>query len=178
MKPVEKGTPALIEELQKKGHKIMGVTNQGLGLATRTVQQLKDHQVDLSRTAPTAEDYYMNLGGHSILFRKGVLFTSGKNKGEAFFKFCDSLGLKRKKSSASMTSRPTSHRLKAKHKNESIEFVGLRYAHADIHKAAFRPEIADFQFANSTFVKLLSDEEAAAKLKTAQISKRRHSALF
>ncbi len=166
MKPVEKGTPALIEELQKKGHKIMGVTNQGLGLATRTVQQLQDHQVDLSRTAPTAEDYYMNLGGHSILFRKGVLFTSGKNKGEAFFKFCDSLGLKPKKIVCIDDKSSHLASIEGEAQKRSIEFVGLRYAHADIHKAAFRPEIADFQFANSTFVKLLSDEEATAKLKT------------
>lgn len=165
MKTVEKGTPALIDELQKKGHKIMGVTNQGLGLATRTVQQLQDHQVDLSRTAPTADDYYINLGGHSILFRKGVLFTSGKNKGEAFFKFCDSLGHKPKKiiciddKASHLTS------IEGEAKKRSIEFIGLRYAHADIHKAAFCSEIADFQFANSTFVKLLSDDEARQQLK-------------
>ena len=168
MKMVEKETPTLIAELQKKGYKIMGVTNQGLALATRTVQQLQDHQIDLSRTAPTAEDYYVNLDGRSIFFRKGVLFTSGKNKGEAFFKFCDSLGLKPKKIVCIDDKSSHLASLEGEAKKRSIEFIGLRYALADIHKAAFRPEIADFQFANSTFMKLLSDEEATAKLKTVQ----------
>ena len=97
MKTVEKETPSFIQTLQKKGHKIMGLTTQGLALATRTVQQLQENQIDLSATAPTKEDYYVNLSGHSVLFRKGILFTSGRNKGEAFFKFCDSIGLKLKK---------------------------------------------------------------------------------
>ena len=47
MKPVEKETPTFIQDLQKKGHKVMGLTTQGLALATRTVQQLQEHQVDL-----------------------------------------------------------------------------------------------------------------------------------
>ncbi len=165
MRTVEKETPASIQELQKNGHRILGVTSQGLALATRTVLQLQENQVDLSQTAPTAEDYYVNLDGHSILFRKGVLFTSGKNKGEAFFKFCDSLGLKPKKIVCIDDKASHLALIEAEAKKRSVEFVGLRYAYADIHKAAFRPEIADFQFAHSTFVKLLSDEEAAAQLK-------------
>src|SRR5260221_7309035 len=47
MKTVEKETPTFIKDLQKKGHKIMGLTTQGLALATRTVQQLQDNSVDL-----------------------------------------------------------------------------------------------------------------------------------
>ena len=46
-----------------------------------------------------------------------------------------------------------------------IEFVGLRYAYSDIHKAAYRHEVAEFQFKHSSFAKLLSDEEAMAKMK-------------
>lgn len=165
MKPVEKETPSLIQELQKKGHQIMGLTTQGLALATRTVQQLQEHQIDLSATAPTKDDYYVNLSGHSVLFRKGILFTSGTNKGEAFFKFCDSLGLKPKKIVYIDDKASPIESVEAEARKRGIECIGLRYAYADIHKAAYRQEIADFQFANSTFTKLLSDEEALAKLK-------------
>lgn len=164
MKTVEKETPALIQDLQKKGHRVMGLTSQGLALATRTVQQLQENQVDLSVTAPTAEDYYVNLQGHSVLFRKGILFTSGKHKGEAFFKFCDSLGLKPKRIVCIDDKASHLAAVETEAQKRSIEFIGLRYAHADIHKAAFRPEIADFQFVHSTFAKLLSDEEAKSKM--------------
>ncbi len=165
MKTVEKETPTFIQDLQKKGHRIMGLTSQGLALATRTVQQLQENSVDLSATAPTADDYYVNLSGHSVLFRKGVLFTSGKNKGEAFFKFCDSIGLKPKK--IVYIDDKASHlaSLETEAQKRGIEYIGLRYAYADIHKAAFRADVADFQFFHSNFAKLLSDEEASAKLK-------------
>jgi hypothetical protein len=164
MKTVEKETHTLIQDLQKKGHKIMGLTSQGLALATRTVQQLQENKVDLSTTAPTAEDYYVNLDGHSVLFRKGILFTSGKNKGEAFFKFCDNFGLKPKR--IVYIDDKASHlaAVEAEAQKRKVEYMGLRYAYADQHKAAFRPEIADFQFIHSNFAKLLSDDEAKSKM--------------
>jgi hypothetical protein len=165
MKTVEKETPTFIKDLQKKGHKVMGLTTQGLALATRTVQHLQEHQVDLSVTAPTAEDHYVNLSGHSVLFRKGILFTSGKNKGEAFFKFCDSIGLKPKKIVYIDDKESHLASVEKEAVKRGIEYIGLRYAYADIHKAAFRPDVADFQFFHSNFAKLLSDEEAHAKLK-------------
>ena len=164
MKTVEKETPTFIKDLQKKGHKIMGLTTQGLSLATRTVQQLQENQIDLSATAPTKEDYYVNLSGHSVLFRKGILFTSGKSKGEAFFIFCDSIGLKPKR--IVFIDDKASHlaSVETEAQKRGIEYIGLRYAYADIHKAAFRPEIADYQFLHSNFAKLLSDEEAERKM--------------
>jgi hypothetical protein len=165
MKTVEKETSTFIKEQQKKGHKIMGLTTQGLALATRTVQQLQENSVDLSVTAPTADDCYVNLSGHSVLFRKGILFTSGKNKGEAFFKFCDIIGLKPKR--IVYIDDKASHltAVETEAQKRGVEFIGLRYAYADVHKAAFRPDIADFQFFHSSFAKLLSDEEASAKMK-------------
>jgi hypothetical protein len=165
MNTVEKETPKFIQDLQKKGYKIMGLTTQGLALATRTVQQLQEHQIDLSKTAPTAEDFYVNLSGHSVLFRKGILFTSGRNKGEAFFKFCDSMGLKPKKIVYIDDKASPLTAIETEAVKRGIECIGLRYAYADVHKAAFRPDIADFQFSHSNFVKLLTDEEAIAKLK-------------
>jgi hypothetical protein len=170
MKTVEKETHTLIQCLQQKGHKIMGLTSQGLALATRTVQQLQENQVDLSATAPTAEDYYVNLNGHSVLFRKGILFTSGKSKGESLFKFCDNFGLKPKRivyiddKAAHLAS------VETEAQKRGIEYIGLRYAYADKHKAAFRPEIADFQFVHSTFAKLLTDEEAKSKMIASALS--------
>jgi hypothetical protein len=164
MKTVEKDTDAVVQELQKNGHLVMGLTTQGLALATRTVQQLTQNKIDLSVTAPTKEDCYVNLSGKSVLFRKGVLFTSASHKGEAFFKFCDSVGLKPKK--VVFINDKATHLVEIEKTAEErgVEFVGLRYAYADKHKAAFRADIAELQFKQSSFDRILSDEEAEAKL--------------
>jgi len=50
-------------------------------------------------------------------------------------------------------------------KERGIEFVGLRYAYSDVRKAAFDEKIAHYQFTYSTFVHLLSDDEARRQLK-------------
>ncbi len=165
MKLVEKDISRVIQDLQKKTHKVMGLTVQGLALATRTVQQLQDNDIDLSKTAPNPGDYFVTLKGHGTLFRKGILFTSGMNKGEAFFKFCDTIGLKPKRIVAMDDKASHLVAIETEAQKRGIEFVGLRYAYSDIHKAAFRHEVAEFQFKHSSFAKLLSDEEAMAKMK-------------
>lgn len=165
MKLVEKDISSVIQDLQKKTHKIMGLTVQGLALATRTVQQLLDNDIDLSKTAPNPGDYFVTLKGHGTLFRKGVLFTSGMNKGEAFFKFCDTIGLKPKRIVAMDDKASHLVAIETEAQKRGIEFVGLRYAYSDIHKAAYRHEVAEFQFTHSSFAKLLSDEEAITKMK-------------
>lgn len=165
MKIVEKGADLVIQTLQKKKCKVMGLTLQGLALATRTIQQLQENHIDLSVTAPNPGDYFVTLKGHGTLFRKGVLFTSGMNKGEAFFKFCETLGLKFKKIVAIDDKATHLTAIETEAQKRKIEFIGLRYAYSDIHKTAYRPEIAEIQFKNSTFARLLSDEEALTRLK-------------
>ncbi len=160
MKLVEVDTAEVIRQLQSECHCIMGLTTQGLALATRTVQQLEDHHIDLSLTAPSEKDHFSNVRGHGILFRKGILFTSGTHKGEALFKFCEMSGYWPKR--IVFINDKGSHlvEIETEAKKRNIEFVGLRYAFADIHKAAFRREIADYQFAHSSFAHILTDEEA------------------
>jgi hypothetical protein len=164
MKLVEKEISSVIQDLQKK-YKIMGLTAQGLALATRTVQQLQENDIDLSKTAPNPGDYFVTVKGHGTLFRKGILFTSGMNKGEAFFKFCDTIGFKPKRIVAMDDKASHLVTIETEAQKRGIEFVGLRYAYSDIHKAAYRHEVAEFQFTHSSFAQLLSDEEAMAKMK-------------
>lgn len=164
MKTVEKDTDAVVQEMQKKGHLVMGLTTQGLALATRTVQQLLQNKIDLSLTAPSKDDCYVNIKGHSVLFRKGVLFTSNTQKGEAFFKYCDTVGLKPKRVVFINDKATHLAEIETVAEQRGVEFIGLRYAYADIHKAAFRADIAELQFKHSSFDRILSDEEAKARL--------------
>ena len=164
MKKVEKEADAVIHALQKKGHKVMGLTTQGLALATRTVLQLKEHQIDFSTHAPSKGDALIDMKGHGILFRKGILFTSGKNKGEAFFHFCETQGISPKKIVCIDDKLSHLKAIEQEAEKRGIEFIGLRYSFADIHKAAFRPEIAEFQFHHSSFSRVLSDAEAQQRM--------------
>jgi hypothetical protein len=161
---VEEGTDQIIDTLQKKNIAVMGLTTQGLALATRTIQQLQSLTINLSRTAPSQQDqYFMNENG--VLYRHGILFTSGTPKGKAFLKLIDILGCQ------------PQHIVfindKAKHLSDveegvearGIDFVGLRYSFSDQRVATFNKDIAEIQWRYSTFEHLLSDSEAEEILK-------------
>lgn len=162
MEIVEPGTEAIIDTLQKTGHTVMGLTTRGLGLATRTVQQLKEKGIDLSRTSPGKEEAYIQINGHGVIYRKGVFLTSGTHKGEALFQLCERIGYQPKRILFINDKATHLREIEASANQRNIPFIGLRYAYSDARKAAFRPEIADFQFTHSNMQHILSDAEAKA----------------
>ena len=164
MEIVEPGTEKIIQTLQARSLPIIGLTTQGVALATRTSQQLAEKHINLSMTAPYKDDHYFQLAGQSVLFRNGILFTSGKHKGEALFELCKASGIKPKR--IVFINDKASHlaEVEAAAHKRNIEFIGLRYNYCDARKKAFSPEIADIQFSQSSFAHLLSDKEALEKL--------------
>jgi len=162
---VEPEISLVLGELQKKGVQVMGLTIQGLALATRTVLQLGELQIDLTKTAPAKEDFCLSVQGHTVLFRHGILFTSGKSKGEAFFKFCEKMGKLPKRVIAIDDKISHLQNIEKEAVKRGVEFMGLRYGFADAKKAAFSPEIADYQLSHSTLTHLISDQEAIEKMR-------------
>lgn len=160
MEIVEPETEAIIKSLQDQGYCVFGLTTQGLALATRTIQQLKELKIDLTRTAPSSEDIYFPIKQQGVLYRKGVLFTSGTPKGEALFQLCKLID--RSISRIVFVNDKSTHIAEIERVAivQNVDFLGLRYSHSDARKAAFRPEIAELQFHQSNFGKILSDEEA------------------
>ncbi len=160
MEIVEPGTDSIISKMQDEGFTIMGLTTQGLTLATCTWQQLLANNIDLTRTAPIPHDYFLNLNEHGVLYRHGILFTSGTSKGEALFQLLEQNDV--------FVDRVLFINDKASHLKEvedaaikrGVEFIGLRYAYSDARKALFDPEIADIQFTWSNFGRIVSDSEA------------------
>ncbi len=160
MEIVEPAADLLIRNLQERGVRIMGLTTQGLALATRTSLQLLENRIDLHATAPMKEDWYFQVGHHGVLFRNGILFTSGTNKGEALFRFLDHAGihplriifLNDKKSHLMEVEKEAAKR--------AVDFIGMRYSYSDERKAAFRADVAAFQYLHSNFCHILSDQEA------------------
>ena len=160
---VEPNTTTIIQELQANEIPIMGLTTQGLALTTRTHLQLLEQKVDLSQTAPSQEDHYFPIDDHGVLYRNGILFTSGKNKGEAFFKLCELLNYQPKKIVFLNDKWSHLRELEEAAIARAVEFIGLRYGYSDTRKRAFLPEIAEYQFTHSPITHFLSDEEAARK---------------
>jgi hypothetical protein len=160
MQIVEEGTDLIVKRLQDEGFCVMCLTTQGFALATRTHTQLSACNFDMLRTAPTKEGYYFEIQGHGILYSNGMLFTSGRHKGKALQTLLNFINIK--PDHVVFINDKESHLKEIEETMQvmGIEFVGLRYSYCDKKKQKFNPVIAKYQFANSSFNHILSDEEA------------------
>jgi hypothetical protein len=162
---VEPDTAKVIEELQKQGIACLGVTAQGLALATETVRHLNSLGVNFSQSVPfDGQDCYFLNNDHGVLFRQGVLFTSGTAKYSAV-----SLLLKAKNylpKAMLLIDDKEKHVVDMEHfcQREHIPFIGLRYSFSDARTYAFDERLAEYQWTHSTFAHILSDAEARAQL--------------
>ncbi|MEI8365152.1 MAG: DUF2608 domain-containing protein [Parachlamydiaceae bacterium] len=161
VKLVEEGSDQIVDMLQKMNTVVIGLTTQGLALATRTVNQLKALGINLSMTAPTAHDHYFMNGTTGVLFRHGILFTSGSSKGEALIKLLNVIDFHPKSVVFINDKKTHLDDLERGVAREGIPFIGLRYSYSDSRVAVFDEGIATIQWAHSTFGSILSDEEAA-----------------
>lgn len=157
---VEKGTEGIIKEIQASNITVMGLTTQGLALAARTVVQLKSLDIDLSLTAPSSENVYFVNGREGVLYRHGILFTSGTNKGNALKTLLERIDFHPDKIVFINDKKTHLNDLEKGVNSMGIEFIGLRYSHEDVRVANFNNAITDIQWAHSTFGHILSDEEA------------------
>jgi hypothetical protein len=183
MQTVETNTAEIVASLQKQGFTVMGLTTQGLALATRTIQQLQRVDIDLIKTAPLKEDYYFinntptnpnnlvqngvignGVGFQGVLYRGGILFTAATNKATALERFIEHLGSENRPARIIFLNDNVGHLKDAEvgALRLGIPYVGLRYAYSDERVKNFNSEIAEIQFKHSTFQHILSDAEAAA----------------
>jgi hypothetical protein len=163
---VEGNVSGIIASLQREGVTVMGLTTQELTLSTRTIAQLREHGMDFSLAPFHDEELCFSVRGRPVLYREGILFTSGQSKGERFFQFCERIGKMPTKIVA--VDDKLSH-LKSLEKEallRGVEFIGLRYGFSDAQKMAFSPEVADYQLTHSTLTHLVSDEEAREALES------------
>ncbi len=157
IKTVEGGTSEIIHKIQQQGVSVMGLTTRGLGLSTRTVEQLHTVGIDLGATAPIQEEiFFMNEKG--VLFRGGTLFTAGTHKGNALRKFLKRINYT--PDSILFVDDKISHLMAVESLCEDlgIPFIGYRYGRLDDKVHNLRKQIADVQF--HFFGHILSDEAA------------------
>lgn len=163
MKIVEEGSVEIIKELQSRNISVMALTTQGLALATRTVNQLLALGVDFSLTAPSKEDHYF-INKHGVLYRQGILFTSGTPKGTALSTLLNIIQF-HPDHIVFLNDKLTHLRdLESGLDKQNVSFTGLRYSYSDARVNSFDPRIANIQWERSTFGHILSDDEAKAFL--------------
>jgi hypothetical protein len=169
VKLVEPGSHQIVKDLQKKGYSVIGFTTRGLGISTCTIEQLESVNIDFTTTAPTKEEIFFT-NGHGILFRGGVLFTAGTDKGKALGKFLDTINCR--PASILFINDKLSHLLPVEEycKQSSLPFIGLRYGYLDEKVENLRTQIADVQFHH--FGHILSNDAAERILQESSKVKR------
>lgn len=162
--PVEPETAEIVFNLQNRYYAI-GLTTRGLGLATRTIQQLQSIDIDLSLHPISTNELHFMVNQEGILYRKGILFTAGQHKGECFRKLLEATGFQPER--VLFINDKRSHIIPVEEfcQSKGIEFIGLRYGNLDEKVAQFSPELSDIQWQH--YGNLLSDQEAAALLEGA-----------
>lgn len=155
---VDENFPSVLEEVKRRGNKIIGLTARGIVLHERTKEQLNAIGVDL-------EDNNYHSGevkGENFYFNHGVVFVEiGVDKGTAFKEFL-TLAEKTPKKILFIDDRMKNLKsIGGMCEKEKIDFVGFRYAGADDLVENFKPIIGDIQlYCLRAFDKVLSDEKA------------------
>ena len=164
VKLVETTTDSVVRELQDHQIAVMGLTTQGLALATRTVNQLKSLSIDLVRTAPCEKEHFI-FNEQSILYRRGILFTSGTPKGVALMKLLKKIDYHPKKIVFINDKKTHLMDVETTVLEHGIAFTGLRYNYSDDRVSHYNKQLADIQWKHSTFESIISDSAALELLK-------------
>lgn len=94
---VENTTPNIIKQLQKKGIKVIALTNCATGqfghiasVEEWRITQLRDFDIDFSKGISVEKHHFLEIAKPNLkpaLFEKGILFSQGYTKGEVLEAF-------------------------------------------------------------------------------------------
>lgn len=159
---VERVTAPLILDLQQKGYAVMALTTRSLNLLYPTNRQLQSLSVDFSKSAPVIKDCYFS-NSLPVLYRNGILFTNGTDKGDSFNRFCELSGYA--PTAVVFINDKASDLLQVEKgcEKKSIPFLGLRYGFLDERVKNYTDRLANVQ--QEQLKGILSNEEAQKLLK-------------
>jgi hypothetical protein len=160
MKPVESETIPLLKKLQQEGYTLMALTARSEDFCHCTFNQFDSLGIDFSPTSPSHGDFFF-LNRLPLLYRKGVLFTSGTHRGEALSKFLKKIHYFPKSILCINDKQVYLQEMEVVCKKMAIPFIGLRYGYLDQKVLQFDPKIAEVQW--QAFGHLLSDQVAKEK---------------
>ncbi len=158
VRPVEKTTKKVIDNLQKKNVLVMGLTIRSLDLSFCAIKQLNSININLFRTSPFKKDILLN----EIIYRKGILFAGGIDKGEVLSNFFEYINFHSKRIVFIDDKLKNVQALEKFCDKNNIEYIGLRYSYLDDKVNSFNPKIAKIQ--SEKFGSIISDIEAKKSL--------------
>ncbi|MBI5346557.1 MAG: DUF2608 domain-containing protein, partial [Chlamydiae bacterium] len=138
-------------------YEVLALTSRSFDTHCSTFSQLKSINIDFSNFSLCSKTLYFE-GEYYAIFKNGIFFTNGNNKGEMLEKFLDKINFCPK---AILYVDDKFHHLQRVEKicqKKNIPFIGLRYGFLDEAIKNFDSSIAEMQFKN--FGKILSDEDA------------------
>jgi len=144
VKLIEKKTPTVIENLQKRKLAVIAMTTRSSEVADCTINHLLSLGVDMKKSRPLPQNF-MLPDCPDVLFQDGVLFTTGTHKGTAFLSFLKRVNFEPE--CVVYINDKASHLREVEEACETrkIRFMGLRYSGADEMVKNFKPNIADLQ---------------------------------
>ena len=146
VKAVEPQAPNLVRRLQEEGFVVMGLTTRSTILRARTFQQLASAGIQLARTAPSKEEVVF-LNPYEVIYKNGILFTSGTDKGRALFTFLAAIKEKDPQEVLFINDKRSNlEEVQQACKERGVPFIGLRYGYLDDKVRKFSEEAAEEQF--------------------------------
>jgi len=137
-------SPQIVENLQKKGAYVMGLTSRSIPIMKRTIQQLAQLGIDFSKS--TVYDKSLDLVDAYVgKLYKAVIFTGSNNKGKMLFLLFDKIGYKPKKIIFVDDKLKNVQDVEREAKKHGIEYVGIRFSKLDNWRDRFDPAVAKKQ---------------------------------
>lgn len=163
MELVDPKAPWVYSELQRRGSRVVGLTNNYLELAYVTMGHLKRNAIDFMQKPVYPFDKEIT-GGRAAKLVDGVIFAGLDNdKGETLLNLLEQIHYTPKRIVFIDDKEKNVTSVLAACEKAGIPCVGLRYGKADERKLAFDPRIAGEQLLH--LEKVIADEEAQLLLK-------------
>jgi predicted phosphatase len=140
VKLVEPNVKDIILNLQKNNQIVMGFTLRDQDFAFSAIEQLSSLGIDFKKTS-----IIKNNIRDDILFREGILFSSGMSKGIVLDQFFKRLNYKPKKMVYIDDKLKHVKSIEDYANKNNIEFTGFRYGYLDDKVNSFSAEISDIQ---------------------------------
>lgn len=139
--PVEHTTAYIIRQLQQSGVIVIGLTARSFEIMDRTIEQLHNIGIDLSRASLWHEDMWHDC--HlTYCHMGGIIFCDGNDKGKVLTAVFERLNYCPCKIIAVDDKERHLHAI-AKAIDPCIEFIGIRYGHLDEKVRNFDTDAAD-----------------------------------
>ena len=144
VKAVESFTPELIEKLQKKKIKMMGLTARTYDISDITLKQLSSIGINLGHSV-SSQDMSFKLVD-TAYYKNGIVFQGEHNsKGDVFVEFLKRLNLKPKKVVFVDDKQKHVNSMEKALGEAKIKYIGFRYAAADERVEKFNKDFEDYE---------------------------------